>query len=186
MCACYFVSLWAAESVSKRSAIGAIVAVHVVFLLGPPLLSPDVATYLAYARLGALHGIDPYTHAPGALPLHDALHPWVVHVAGPTNYGPPFTLLTYPLAHLGVPAALWVLKVVAMLASLGMIWLVATCARLRGVAPTRAAFLVALNPLALIYALGGDHNDLWMMSVLMRLPRSPWNFGDGDPGVIVT
>src|SRR5947209_3408557 len=137
-------------------------ATHPSFL-GPPLLSPDVATYLAYARLGVLHGLDPYTHAAHALPASDPLHPWVTGQAGATNYGPPFTLLTYLLAHLSVAAGIWVLKVVAALASLATVALVASCARLRGVSPVRAAVLVALNPVALVYAVGGDHNDLWMM-----------------------
>ena len=41
---------------------GAIVAAHVVLLLGPPLISQDVFGYLGFARMGALHGLDPYTH----------------------------------------------------------------------------------------------------------------------------
>jgi len=167
MCLCYATSLWLADSLSRTALVATILAVHVVFLLGPPLMSPDVATYLAYARMGALHGIDPYTHAAHALPLSDPLHPWVTDQAGATNYGPPFTLLTYLVAHLSVPAGVWTLKVVAMVSSLGMVGLVAACARLRGLSPIRAAVFVGLNPVALIYTLGGDHNDLWMMFVLM-------------------
>lgn len=166
MCACYFVALGAANSVSKRTAIVVIAALHAILFLGPPLLSPDVATYLAYARLG-MHGLDPYTHAPSALPVGDALRPWLFYRTGPTNYGPPFTLLTYPLAHLSLPAALWLLKFIAAAASLCVVALTALCARLRGVSPVAAALLVGLNPVLLLFAVGGDHNDLLMMAVLM-------------------
>jgi hypothetical protein len=167
MCVCYATSLWLADSLSSTAVIATILAVHVVFVLGPPLMSPDVATYLAYGRMGALHGIDPYTHAAHALPHSDPLHPWVTVQAGATNYGPPFTLITYLIARLSVPAGLWTLKVVAMATSLGIVGLVAACARLRGFSPIRAAVLAGLNPVALIYSLGGAHNDLWMMFVLM-------------------
>ena len=39
-----------------------IVGAHLILLLGPPLISQDVFGYLAFARMGALHGLDPYTH----------------------------------------------------------------------------------------------------------------------------
>jgi hypothetical protein len=76
-------------------------------------------------------------------------------------------LLTYLVAHLSVPAGLWALKIVAVATSLGIVGLVAACARLRGLSPVRAAVLVGLNPVALIYSVGGAHNDLWMMFVMM-------------------
>jgi alpha-1,6-mannosyltransferase len=39
-------------------------------------------------------------------------------------------------------------------------------ARLRGLDPVKAAVLVGLNPLLLVYGVGGGHNDLLMMAVL--------------------
>ena len=48
----YLVVLACARAVSARWAIAGIVAVHVVFLLAPPLLSGDVFAYLQYARTG--------------------------------------------------------------------------------------------------------------------------------------
>ena len=46
----------------------AIVAAHVLFLLAPPLLSQDVFSYISYARLDVVHGLDPYTHSPSDVP----------------------------------------------------------------------------------------------------------------------
>ena len=45
----------------------------VLFVLAPPLLSLDVFSYISYARLGAEHGLNPYTLAPAdLLPGDDA------------------------------------------------------------------------------------------------------------------
>src|SRR5256885_4806046 len=46
-------------------------ALHVLFLLAPPLLSQDVFSYVAYARLGVEHHLNPYVHAPTAIPHED-------------------------------------------------------------------------------------------------------------------
>jgi alpha-1,6-mannosyltransferase len=40
-------------------------------------------------------------------------------------------------------------------------------AKLRGINPVKAAALVGLNPLVVIYGVGGGHNDLLMMVLLM-------------------
>ena len=40
-------------------------------------------------------------------------------------------------------------------------------ARLRGLDPVKAAALVGLNPLIVVYGVGGGHNDLLMLAVLM-------------------
>src|SRR2546422_249203 len=44
----YLLALAVSRSISTRGAITAIVAVHLVFLLGPPLLSTDVFNYVEY------------------------------------------------------------------------------------------------------------------------------------------
>src|SRR6202012_4176914 len=41
------------------------------------------------------------------------------------------------------------------------------CAQLRGIDPVKAAALVGLNPLVLIYGVGGGHNDLLMLLVMV-------------------
>jgi hypothetical protein len=128
------------------------------FALAPPLLSADVFSYIAYARLGALNDLNPYTHAPVDL----SSDPGFAHVGwtdSASSYGPLFTLATYPLAALSVPAALWTLKGVAAASVLGLAALVARMAPGRGVDPRRGFALVALNPLVLVHLVGGAHND---------------------------
>jgi alpha-1,6-mannosyltransferase len=74
-------------------------------------------------------------------------------------YGPLFTLATYPLAKLPVDAAVYALKAASAGAVLAIAVLVARLAPARGVDPLRAAAFVALNPLVLVHAVGGPHND---------------------------
>ena len=61
-CAGYALVLLCARSLSLRSLWVAIVLAHAILLLGPPLISQDVFGYVGFARMGALHGLDPYTH----------------------------------------------------------------------------------------------------------------------------
>ena len=168
MWAAYAAVIAAGSRVRPVPALGVVVALHVVFLLSPPLLSADIFSYLDYARLGAVHGLNPYVHTPIAAP-HDPVFELVSPkwIGTTTAYGPLFTLLSYPLAHLSVPSAIWVLKALATLGSLACVGLVWRCAKLRGRDPLRAALLVGLNPLLLVYAVGGGHNDLLMMGLMV-------------------
>ena len=106
--------------VSTRSAIVLVAALQLIVFAGPILLSTDVFSYIAYARMGVEHGINPYLHGPAAIAA-DPVFKYVgedwIHVA--TAYGPLYTLLSYPLAPLGVVGALWGMKLEALLASAG-------------------------------------------------------------------
>ena len=129
-----------------------------LFACLPPLLSHDVYSYVDYARLGVLHGLDPYVHAPESVPA-DPAFAQVTWTETTSAYGPLFTLATYPLAWLPVDAAVYVLKAVSAAAVLATAYLVARLAPARGIDPTRAAAFVALNPLVLVHVVGGPHND---------------------------
>ncbi|HMD57037.1 MAG TPA: glycosyltransferase 87 family protein [Solirubrobacteraceae bacterium] len=155
-------------AISARGAIALIAALHVIVFVGPVLLSTDVFSYIAYARMGVEHGLNPYLHGPAAI-SHDPVFVYVGqvwrHVA--TAYGPLYTLLSYPLAPLGVEGALWVMKTVALLASAGTLVLTWRCARARQLDPVLAVLAVGANPLYVLYGLGGAHNDLLMMLLMM-------------------
>ncbi len=162
----YLGVLVVAPRLGRRVVWGAIAVAVLAFALTPPLLSHDVYSYVDYARLGVLHGLDPYVHGPAAAPADPAF----AHVTWPhttSAYGPLFTLSTYPLAWLGVGAAVWVLKAAAAASVLGLAALVARLAPARGVDPRRAAAFVALNPLVLVHVVGGAHNDGLAMLLAM-------------------
>lgn len=157
-----------ARSVSKRFAIGLVVVLHAIVFLGPILLSTDVFSYIAYARMGVVHGLNPYTHGPISI-AHDPVYHYVGQSWKKTEtaYGPIYTLLSYPFGLLGVTGALWGMKVLAMLASGVTLLLTWRCARARGIDPVAALLLVGANPLYLIYTVGGAHNDLIMLALMM-------------------
>lgn len=156
--AAYLGALVLAPRLGRRLIWAAILVLIVLFACLPPLLSHDVYSYVDYARLGVLHGLDPYVHAPQSVPADPAFS----HVTWPETtsaYGPLFTLATYPLAWLPVDAAVYVLKAASAGSLLATAYLIARLAPARGVDPTRAAAFVALNPLVLVHVVGGPHND---------------------------
>jgi alpha-1,6-mannosyltransferase len=163
---CYLVSLIAARSVPTSAAIAAIGMLHLAFLLAPPLLSADVFGYISFARLGALHGLNPYLHSASAV-TSDPSYTYVRWHHSTSPYGPLFSLASYGLAPLGVPAAFWSLKALAAAASLACTALLAKAARRLGRSPVEAAIFFGLNPIVLVWAVGGAHNDLLLMLVVV-------------------
>jgi hypothetical protein len=155
-------------AIPRRWAIALIAVLHLVIFLGPVLLSTDVFSYIAYARMGVEHGINPYLHGPASI-SSDPIFTYVGHDWRQVEsaYGPLYTLLSYPLAPLGVHGALWAMKTEALLASAGTLALVWRCAKARGYEPVAALIAVGVNPLYVIYGLGGAHNDLIMMLAMM-------------------
>jgi hypothetical protein len=154
----YAIVLVRAADISRKAAIWTVAGLHVVFLLAPPLLSQDVFSYIAYARLGVEHGLGPYTHSPVDIPL-DPVFGFAGSKDAVSVYGPAFTLLTYPLSPLGVAGAFWALKAMAAAASLGIVALVwRTADRLRR-DPVAPALMVGLSPLVLVHVVSAAHNE---------------------------
>ena len=132
--------LLAAEPAGARSA-AAIVLAHVVLLLGPPLISQDVFGYLDFARLGALHGLDPYTHVAAEAPTDPAFQ--FVGLALPALAIRPAVHARELRRRAARPGGrLWALKALAALASLAGIGLVAlrpAVCRARAAGPRRSS-----------------------------------------------
>ena len=157
-----------ATSLSPRAVLGTIALLHLIILLAPPLVSTDVFSYQAYGRMGGLYGFNPYMHGPSTIAL-DPLYGFIGArwVNTPTVYGPLFTLLSYVLAPLGIAAATLTYKSIAAAASLATVALIWKSARLRGIDGRRAVALFGLNPLVVLYGVGGGHNDLLMLAPML-------------------
>jgi hypothetical protein len=155
----YLVGLRFLPGLRVRWVIAAVVAVHVILVLSPPLSLTDVFNYINYGRMGVLHHLNPYTTVPVFEPHSDPSYDLSNWHELLSPYGPLFTLLTYAVVPLGIAGSLWVLKGLLMVVSLAMIALVWKCARLLGRDPVAAIVLVGLNPIVLVWGLGGDHND---------------------------
>ncbi len=163
----YVLALRSAPGLPLRWIVGAILAVHLVFLLSPPLALTDLFNYVNYGRMEVVHHLNPYTTIPISEPHDDPsyiLSNWHQLLS---PYGPMFTLLTFVVVPLGVAGSFWALKAILMMASLGIIFLVWRCAKLLGRDPRSAIVLVGLNPIVLVWGLGGDHNDFLMVFCIM-------------------
>ncbi|MFN8175492.1 MAG: polyprenol phosphomannose-dependent alpha 1,6 mannosyltransferase MptB [Solirubrobacteraceae bacterium] len=168
MVACWALSVRGADTLPPRAALVAIVGAHLVLLLAPPLLSTDVFTYLGWGRLDVIHGVNPYDFGPGVRP-QDPVFPWtgLLWTDTPTMYGPVFSALASAAGWLGPAGGLWTLKLLTASASLACVWLTWSCARALGRDPVRASVMVGLNPILLVFALGGAHNDLLMLALML-------------------
>jgi hypothetical protein len=155
-----------APSVGLRWIAVAAVILNVAFVLAPPLLSNDIFNYVDVARLFGRYHLDPYVFPPRAV-RHDPVFVFVHWRRAVTDYGPLFTLGARPLGHLTVAQALWTFKVVAGLASLGCTGLVGWIADRRGRSAARAVAVFGLNPVVLVWTVGGAHNDLLMMLLVL-------------------
>jgi hypothetical protein len=183
----YLLILWLVPHVRARWAIAAVVAIHVVLFLSPPLALTDIFNYLNYGRMEIVHGLNPYATIPILEPHDDpafAMSNWH-HLLSP--YGPMFTLITFALVPLGVAASFWAVKAILMVFSLGTLVLVWRCARLLGRDPVRSVVFVGLNPVVLMWGLGGDHNDFitvffLMLAIYLLLRSRARAIAAGEPG----
>jgi hypothetical protein len=166
MTACWLLAAAAAPRVGLAAVLATVVAAVLVLTLAPAFSLTDTFNYLHYGRMLPLYGLDPYT----TLPLQARADPAYRYSTWhhlPSPYGPLFTLGTELLAPLSLPVAYWVLKASVGVAAIAVAVLVAVLARRLGRDPARAVAFVSLNPLVLVYGVGGVHNDVFFMALLL-------------------
>jgi Glycosyltransferase family 87 len=166
MIVAYLAALAAVNSLSMRLIAIAVVVLHLILLLSPPMQLTDLYNYLGYARLGALHHLNPYRNVIDQ-ELFDPVSVYSTWHNLRSPYGPLFTALTYPVAFISLPVAYWALKTVTVALSLGFVALIWQCARQLGRDPRLPVAFVALNPIFLIYEIGAFHNDFFMLVPMM-------------------
>jgi hypothetical protein len=164
----YAAAARAAEKLSARTVLISIAALNAIALFAPPLFSSDIFSYDAYGRMGVVYGSNPYLHGPSAIPL-EALHGLIgaQWIGTPTAYGPLFTALSYLLVPFDIAATVFAYKAVAALSCVLLIAMVWRAAGLRGLDPVKAVAFVGLNPVIFVYGVGGGHNDLMMLAILV-------------------
>jgi Glycosyltransferase family 87 len=167
MCLCYAALVRYGALLSARVIVGAVVGLHVVMALAPPLMTTDVFSYLMYGRMDAIYQIDPYLKGPIAI-QHDSYFPFVGAQWGttPTAYGPLFTGLSALMGHLHLKAATLTYKLLTVISSLIAIGGVAKAAQRLERDVGQAVLFFGLNPVLIVYAVGGSHNDMLMMAAL--------------------
>lgn len=174
--------VWLAPQLTSKLILWSSFAMIALFFLAPPLLSQDIFSYIAYARLGVVHSLNPYAFRPFDIP-GDPVFGFAGSKDAVDVYGPYFTLGSYPLAWLSVPAAFWLLKAVAALSVAGLLLLVRSLAEQLKVAPSRALALVGLSPAVLVHVVAAGHNEaLTMLIVFAGIALYlRGQAGDGEP-----
>lgn len=140
-------------------------------LVAPPLFSRDLYAYAGQGHLVA-NGIDPYSYGPGD---YEPRSKWSVGVDAvwrysPSPYGPVWLWVAGLVVRLAgdhlVPAVL-LLRLLAV-AGLGLVaWGLPRLARAHGVPAQRALWLGLANPFVLLHGIGGGHNDVLMIGLLV-------------------
>jgi hypothetical protein len=153
-----------------RRALGVLACWAAPLALAPPLFSRDVYSYLAQGAM-VRRGLDAYAVGPAALgggPLVAQVHP--LWLGTPAPYGPVFLALAAVVV--GVTGTHLVAGVLGMraVALASVVTLAVVVPRLAvryRVDPGRALWLGVLNPLVLVHAVAGGHNDAMMVALLV-------------------
>jgi hypothetical protein len=142
------------------------IAIQLIPLAGPLLLSTDVYAYWDYGRLAAVHDVNPYETRPSAFPGDPAYQlmgsDWQEKR---TVYGPVWTLVSEGHARVvetSADGAQFLYRALAAIALCAIIALIAW--RTRSAAPT---IFVGFNPLLALHFGGGGHNDALMALALV-------------------
>jgi hypothetical protein len=142
------------------------VAIQLIPLAGPLLLSHDVYSYWAYARITSRHDSNPYVVPPARFPADPATRTVAPGWRETTSvYGPAFTAFSIGVdkATQNSETVALVFRSVAAVAAIATTLLAAYVARRKAFA---AAF-VGWNPLLAVSFAGGGHNDALMLVLML-------------------
>jgi len=142
----------------------------VPLLVGPPLFSRDIYSYIAQGFI-AHRGLDPYSVGPsvlGAGPLLSSVASVWRHTSSP--YGPLFVVSTRLLATVSggsLTAQVIVFRSFELIGVVLVMVFLPRLARHLGTDPGVALWLGALSPLALFSSVSSGHNDALMVGLLV-------------------
>lgn len=164
-----------------RSILYSTALLGLMYVLIPVVTSPDIFSYLSYARMGIIYHLNPLTTLPTAIPAD----PTYVHIywnTQPSAYGPTWVALSSALqwltlifgsqALLPMIVALRLLGLAAHLCSTLLIWsIVGRIQRTQGqISPAKRTFATlafAWNPLLLFEACVNAHNDAVLLLLIL-------------------
>jgi alpha-1,6-mannosyltransferase len=166
--------LWLGRRVIDRTATEYTMIATTAFWLAPLLLSVPVFSRDTYSYLaqGALlrDGFDPYAVGPVDNPnslLDDVSPIWTTTTA---PYGPAFILIAKFVTMLvgdNVVAGTMVLRLCMLPGLALLIWAAPRVARHVGANGAAALWICVLNPLVIIHLMGGVHNEMLMVGLMM-------------------
>ncbi|MGH3562287.1 MAG: alpha-(1-_6)-mannopyranosyltransferase A, partial [Mycobacterium sp.] len=138
-------------------------------LLSVPVFSRDTYSYLAQGAL-LRDGFDPYLVGPveNPNPLLDDVSPIWSSTTAP--YGPAFILIAKSITMLtgdNVVVGTMVLRLCMLPGLVLLIWAAPRVARHVGGSGPAALFIAVLNPLVIIHLMGGVHNEMLMVGLMI-------------------
>jgi Glycosyltransferase family 87 len=156
-------------ALGPRRVAWSFVALASPFLIGVPVFSRDVYSYVAQGLVAA-HGHNPYFFSPNSL-----RSPVVVQSVAdvwqhtPSPYGPLLTVLGHLVGLTGGSLVQQVLtyRLVAIGGLIVAALLVKPLARHRGTNVDLARWLILLSPLSLIAVVSSAHNDIFMIDLIL-------------------
>jgi len=167
--ALYLVALFVVRRSRVRLAIvcAIAVAIQLVPLIGPLVISRDVYAYWAYGRLAAVHHVNPYRVSPARFADDPASRAMAAGWRDSKSvYGPVFAAASAGMAEAGGKSADTQAVGYRLLGASGMLAVTGLCAFVAPEAAFATAF-VGWNPLLAVDFAGGGHNDVWMMAFVL-------------------
>ncbi|HVB74597.1 MAG TPA: hypothetical protein VNE38_13665 [Ktedonobacteraceae bacterium] len=162
-------------SINWRFIKNSTILIGCLYVLIPVVTSPDLFSYIAYARMGVLHDLNPLTTIPTAI-RGDPIYTFVFWVDQPSAYGPTWAIITSLLqGSLAIFGNTYIMPMVLALRLLGLamhlvsarlIWSISGQLQQLNGQPARATrkrlgatLAFAWNPLLLFEACVNAHND---------------------------
>ncbi|WP_169748563.1 polyprenol phosphomannose-dependent alpha 1,6 mannosyltransferase MptB [Allokutzneria albata] len=157
-----------AGRVGRRGVLLAITAWCVPVMLGPPLFTRDVYSYLGQGLL-PLEGLDTYALGPAALdgPIAENVA-WIWQTT-PAPYGPLFILIAKGVVAISghnMIAGVLLMRLALIGGMVMLCWALPRLAERLGGNPSVALWIGAANPLVVVHLVGGPHNDLLMIGLI--------------------
>jgi hypothetical protein len=159
--------------VRYRTALAVVAgAAATLAIIGPPVLSTDALAYVSYGRIFYAHGLNPYLHGQEALAA--AGDPTAAFLFAPVlmPYGPLWPLFIAVLGSIASLTGLFgEILVHKLLAAAALVAAAAAASRAaEALTPGRGVLsliAIGLNPLLLVEAAVGGHNDILPVALVM-------------------
>ena len=182
----YFALRHLPDRISWRFLFLSTIVIGIIYALIPIVTSPDVYSYIAYARMSVFHDLNPLTTLPTAI-RSDPIYAYVLWVDQPSAYGPTWAIITsfmqWTLDRFGIPwippmlVALRLLGLAMHLVSVRLIWsITGKLQQLRGYSAPypsrerlRATLAFAWNPLLLFEACVNAHTDTTLLVLILLM-----------------
>lgn len=168
--------------ITRRYLVISIAILGILYMLIPVVTSPDLYSYIAYARIGVIYHMNPLTTLPTAI-RSDIIYPYVYWLDQPSAYGPTWAIITISLQwliSLFGGAAYTLLMVIALralglsmhLVSTVLIWSISGHLQRRygtisNTTRMRATLAFAWNPLLLFEACVNAHVDTTLLPLIL-------------------